>query len=408
MKRNILFMISGSIAAYKACDIISKLKQAGYNIQVVCTEAALKFVGVASLEALSGRPVLWKMFEPNHMLDHIHLAKWAELGILCPATANSIQKLAHGLADNLVSCLYLASDPRKPFFIAPAMNQQMFAHPAIEAGLTLLTKRGATIIPPAFGRQACGDVGTGRLADPMTIIDFIKGPKVEHPAKRVLVIYGGTVEPIDAVRSITNYSSGKTGAAICDALSLYGYQVQCIKAKSALVGTQIIPTQIYTTFADLQHQLENLEKSQFDVIIHLAAVSDYAVANYSIESQPLTSAPPSKKISSEAETLCLHLKRNPKLIAGLKSIGQQRPLLIGFKLTFEASAEEQNQSIRKLFAQSPVDAVVHNDLHAIQNENHTFQFYSSPQQQSPCENVQALCQRIHQFISHPASHKEKL
>lgn len=170
----ILFQLSGSIAAYKACFVISRLVQDGHEVQTVATSAALEFVGPATLEGLTGKPVFTDVHEAGRMMDHIHLAKWADFAIVCPASANTINRLAAGLADDPIGALFLAYDLKKPYVIAPAMNRQMFAHPATQAALAKLESFGARILPTAEGHQACGDEGTGRLLEPEQILEAIR------------------------------------------------------------------------------------------------------------------------------------------------------------------------------------------------------------------------------------------
>ena len=172
-KPKILFQLSGSIACYKSAGIISKLVQNGFEVQTVCTQSALEFIGAATLEGLTGKKVFSNLFEPGQMMDHIKLAQWADLAILCPATAQSIASLALGLAQDCVSTLFLAYDFKKPYLLAPAMNQAMLKHPATQAHLSKLETWGVTILPTDDGNQACGDVGPGRLWDPDKIYEAL-------------------------------------------------------------------------------------------------------------------------------------------------------------------------------------------------------------------------------------------
>lgn len=174
-KSNILFQLSGSIACYKACAVISKLVQENFEVQTVCTKNALEFIGAATLEGLTGRPVFSDIYQAGSMMGHIDLAKWADLAILCPATAHSINALSCGLAQDVVGALFLAYDLKKPMLIAPAMNQQMYSHPATQASLRKLKEWGVRILPTDNGHQACGDIGPGRLLEPEKIFEHIVG-----------------------------------------------------------------------------------------------------------------------------------------------------------------------------------------------------------------------------------------
>ncbi len=167
---NILLCLSGSISAYKACTVISRLTQAGVTVQTAVTPGALRFIGTASLEGLSGRPVFSDLWEPGRAMDHIALTREADLALLCPATANTINRLAAGLADDPVGALFLAWEhDKKPWWIAPAMNHRMWKHPATETSLAKLRSWGARVLDPVDGPQACGETGPGRLADPEQI-----------------------------------------------------------------------------------------------------------------------------------------------------------------------------------------------------------------------------------------------
>jgi phosphopantothenoylcysteine synthetase/decarboxylase len=170
----ILVQLSGSIAAYKSCYLISKLVQAGHEVKTVATKGALEFVGKATLEGLSGHPVFSDVYEEGRMMDHIHLAKWADLAILAPASANTINRLTQGLASDVVGTLFLAWDlKKKPYLVAPAMNQQMMDHPSVKESLGKLEGWGVHVLPSGDGHQACGDTGLGRLLEPDQLFAII-------------------------------------------------------------------------------------------------------------------------------------------------------------------------------------------------------------------------------------------
>jgi phosphopantothenoylcysteine synthetase/decarboxylase len=169
----VLVQLSGSIAAYKTCYLISRLVQEGHEVKVVATRGALEFVGKASLEGLSGQPVFCDIYEEGRMMDHIHLSKWADLSVLAPASANTIARLAQGLSDDPIGTLFLAWDLKKPYWLAPAMNQQMYQHPATQEALKKLGSWGVRLLQGDSGHQACGDVGPGRLMEPDQIYETI-------------------------------------------------------------------------------------------------------------------------------------------------------------------------------------------------------------------------------------------
>jgi len=174
LKNKILFKLTGSIACYKACYVISKLVQNNFEVKTVCTPSALQFIGRATLEGLTHNPVYADMFENKTALKHIDLIKWADLAIVCPATANVINKFARGIADDCVTTLFLANNFKKPYLITPAMNVNMWQHPATQASLKTLEKWGIKILPTEKGTLACGDKGAGRLLDPDKIYEKIR------------------------------------------------------------------------------------------------------------------------------------------------------------------------------------------------------------------------------------------
>ena len=207
----IVFVLTGSIAAYKACDALSRLVQLGHRVRTVATPSALKFVGAATLEGLSGERVLSDLFEPGSALEHIDLGRWADAVVVCPATANTINRFAAGLSDDLPGALFLAHDRSKPFLVAPAMNPAMWSHPATRESVCRLAGWGVRFIAVGSGRTACGELGDGRLAEPADIVAAVEAalPGPRPPA--VLVTSGGTAEPMDGVRVITNLSTAGPG-----------------------------------------------------------------------------------------------------------------------------------------------------------------------------------------------------
>lgn len=368
-KFRVLVQISGSIAAYKSAHVISRLVQAGCEVQTVASNSALQFIGPATLEGLTGKPVITDTFQPRHMMDHIHLARWADLAILCPATANSINKLAAGIADDFVGTLFLAYEKSKPYLVAPAMNEQMLNHPATQKSLQTLKSYGVEILETYAGTLACGEEGYGKLLDPDLIIQKILSYRAPKEVKgSILVTGGGTRVPIDSVRSITNTSTGQTAAQIVENLSQQGYQVTYLKAKNAISAMSSARTIEFDTFEDLQEQLEKeLRSHSFKAVIHLAAVSDFHVKN----------ADSSQKFDSNNK-LTLELDFNPKLIDHLREWSANKDIfVIGFKLTSGATATERNEAVQKILRKKVVDAVVHNDLTEITRDSHLGHIFTS-------------------------------
>ncbi|MES2697931.1 MAG: bifunctional phosphopantothenoylcysteine decarboxylase/phosphopantothenate--cysteine ligase CoaBC [Verrucomicrobiota bacterium] len=357
----ILFILSGSIACYKACDAISQLVQRGHAVRTVATEAALKFVGAATLEGLTHERVAVDTFEAGRALEHIDLTRWAEVVVVCPATANTLNRMAAGLGDDLAGALLLAHDWKKPLLLAPAMNPAMWHHPATRASVARLREWGARFIAPGAGRTACGEVGEGRLAESDEIVAQIEAALTAPTRRlRVLVTSGGTAEPIDGVRVIANTSTGATGALIAEYFSQRGHDVTLLRARSAVAAPGVREVEFFT-FAELDVALAKvLGEADFDAVIHAAAVSDFAVE--SIEVGGMAQVPGAAKLAS-GEAPVLRLRKNRKLLDGLRSLSRNRYVrVVGFKLTNGASAAETQAAVTAMATSGAVDFVVHNDL----------------------------------------------
>ena len=359
---NILFVLTGSIACYKACEAISRLVQRGHRVRTVATEAALHFVGAATLEGLTGERVATDLFAAGGAMDHIELARWADVTIVCPATANTLNRAAAGLGDDLAGALLLAHDGKKPLLFAPAMNPAMWAHPATVASVERLKTFGARFVPVGAGRTACGEVGDGRLAEPAEIVAAIEAAAA-RPAHRlrVLVTGGGTAEPVDGVRVLSNTSTGATAALIAAHFARCGHRVTLLRARSAVAAEAGVREEKFGTFAELDSALARLlGAEEFDAVIHAAAVSDFSVGAVIVNDMPL--APGIGKIDSHAAPRLL-LRGNAKLIDHLRERSRRKDVrIVGFKLTREAPPAEAERLVRELFAHSRADFVVHNDL----------------------------------------------
>jgi len=364
-RSNILFILTGSIAAYKACEVISALVQRGHAVRCVATPAALRFIGPATLEGLTGSPVQADLFEAGRALDHINLARWADLTVVCPATANTINRLAAGLADDLPGALFLAQDRTKPWLVAPAMNPAMWSHPATREAVARLQSWGVHFVAVGEGRTACGETGEGRLAEPATVLAAID-TALARPAGpvrklRVLVTAGGTAEPVDGVRVLTNTSTGATGAGLATQLARAGHDVVLLRARSAIPADGPCAEETFLTFTDLDAALRRLlGTGRFDAVIHAAAVSDYGVDSI-VSADGVVPAGVNGKIESgHAPLLRLHL--HPKLVDSLRGLSPGPLQVVAFKLTHGADAAQADAAVRKLFEHSGADYVVHNDL----------------------------------------------
>ncbi|MGZ3746328.1 MAG: bifunctional phosphopantothenoylcysteine decarboxylase/phosphopantothenate--cysteine ligase CoaBC [Pseudobdellovibrionaceae bacterium] len=410
----VLFLMTGSIACYKACQVISRLGQNGAEVQVVASPSALQFVGNATFEGLTGKSALSDLYAAGHLMDHIHLMRWADLIIVAPATANYINKIAQGVGDDLLTTLFLAHDFKKPFLLAPAMNTSMYSHPVTQSSIKRLREIGIEILETASGVLACGETGFGKLLEPDLILKEIlqklptKPLASAYPAQdiktaartktrplQILVTAGGTVEPIDDVRSITNLSSGKTGAKLAELFTDFGCEVHLLRAENGKAADSRVEQSTFTTFHSLQKNLKFLlANREFDAVIHAAAVSDFSVENLEINGQ-VQSPGDFPKIHS-GDKLTIHFKNNPKIIDEIKPCSRNKHLqLVAFKLTSKASQEDRQHAVEKLRAHSLADFVVQNDLSEIDQvkQLHPFTLYS-PQGPVLLENIQALASEL--------------
>ena len=343
--KTIVLGITGSIAAYKAADLASKLAQAGARINVVMTEAATKFVTPLTFRSLTNRPVVTSMWElsSEFSIEHVSLADAADVVVIAPATANAIAKLAAGIADDMLTATVLAT--RAPVIIAPAMHANMFQNPPTQDNLAKLRARGFTITGPAYGRLASGDTGPGRLAETQQIIDTISEVLARShnlTGKRIVVTAGGTQEPIDPVRFIGNRSSGKMGLALAEAARDRGAKVTLITAPSHLpepAGIEVIPVR---TAAEMKRAVTRAVKKA-DALIMAAAVADYQPRSYA-----------TSKIKKESLSLTLELTRTPDILAEVKGNF--------LKVGFAAESKDLVANARKKLAQKGLDLIVANDI----------------------------------------------
>ena len=273
--RHIVVGVTGGIAAYKSCELVSRLKKCGAQVRVVLTEHACRFVPPLTFETLSGNPASTDTFAPRRELEHIALAKWADLFLIAPATANCLAKLAGGIADDLLSTTALAMTC--PVLIAPAMNANMYRHPATQANLETLKGRGVRFVGPGTGHLACGDDDVGRMSEPAEIVEAAEAAlnvKRHFAGVKVLVTAGPTVERIDPVRYITNRSSGKMGYAIAEAARDRGAEVCLVSGPVNLqrpTGMDVVGIESSAQLCDAV-----LSRGEWaDVVIQAAAPADF-------------------------------------------------------------------------------------------------------------------------------------
>jgi phosphopantothenoylcysteine decarboxylase/phosphopantothenate--cysteine ligase len=386
--KKILLQVTGSIAAFKAAALCSKLVQLGHEVEVILSEGASQFIGAATFEGLTRKKVHQGLYDAGTMMAHIDLERWADVILLYPASANTIAKMANGQAENLITSLFLAHEFKKPYLLAPAMNQAMFKHPATQANLNRLASWGVQILAPTEGHLACGETGAGRLIEPEAMLDLLdqvmaqeeaktKKPEVNRspanlsnpssttPPKKILITSGGTTEPIDAVRSITNFSTGETGYRLSEALKKAGHSVTLLQSKLSKFESPSQSTYLTTDdFAKLLKQ--KLETESYDYLIHAAAVADYRV-------DPVSNGTGNGqgKIQSEAP-VTLNLKPNPKVIQSVRQWSRNPNLhVISFKLTADSAMKLENYDS---------EWIIHNELREVKSEQHRGTIYNRDRQ----------------------------
>jgi len=316
--KRVLLGVSGGIAAYKAAEVVRLLKKAGCDIRVVMTETATQFVGPMTFQALSGNPVFsgHQDTATENAMDHICLARWAEVLLIAPATANCLAKLRCGLADDLLSTLYLVATC--PVYLAPAMNQAMWGKAVTQENIRILQKRGALIIGPEAGEQACGDIGMGRMSLPETIVSRILEPPRFLLGTSLLITAGPTREPIDPVRYISNRSSGKMGYALAKAAVAAGARVTLVSGPTNLPYPEAVHCIAVETAAEMYQAVIECA-TDYDIFIAAAAVADYAPV-----------ATKAEKIKKQDGLLQIMLQKTPDILAAVASLKARRPFTVGF------------------------------------------------------------------------------
>jgi phosphopantothenoylcysteine decarboxylase/phosphopantothenate--cysteine ligase len=344
----IAVLVSGGIAAYKVADLVSQLVQAGASVRVAMTEAAARFVGPVTFHGLSGRPVLTSLWDTTGPPEpHVELGDWAQLALLAPATADVLSAVAQGRASDVVTAALLAA--RCPVVVAPAMNDAMWSKPVVQENVAALRRRGYRVVEPESGRLASGHVGRGRLPDLTTLLAAMVaavGPR-DLEGRRVVVSAGGTREPIDPVRFVGNYSSGKMGRALAEAAADRG-------ARVALVTTAVHPGYPGVTVRRVETAGEMLEALRQQLggahlLLMAAAVADFRPARPAVE-----------KIRREQRSeLVLHLERNVDVLAQL--VGEPGAEGV-FRVGFAAEGSELVERAREKIERKGLDAIVANDV----------------------------------------------
>jgi len=346
--KRILLGVTGGIAAYKSADLVRRLRERGAEVQVVMTAGAREFVTPMTFQALSGRTVRTDLWDAaaEAAMGHIELARWAEVILVAPASADFLARLATGLADDLLSTLCLASEA--PIAVAPAMNRIMWASPATTDNVSTLHRRGVQIFGPAQGDQACGEVGAGRMLEPLELADrlgaLLAGSGPLH-GRRVLITAGPTRERIDPVRFISNRSSGKMGFAVAQAAREAGAEVILVS------GPVSLPTPTGVRRIDVESAADMLaavlsEAAAADIFISTAAVADY---------RPASAAP--QKIKKTSDTLDLSMERTADVLATVAAL-PRRPFVVGFA----AETESVEQHARAKLLKKNLDMIAANEV----------------------------------------------
>lgn len=343
--KTVVLGITGSIAAYKAADLASQLTQAGARVEVIMTNSATQFITPLTFRSITGRPVVTQMFDlaSEFSVEHIALAEAADVIAIAPATANIIARLATGITDDILCCTVLAT--KAPVIIAPAMNVNMYENSVTQSNLTKLRQLGFNIVNPAYGRLASGKMGPGRLADTGEILGNIYqvlGKSGDLAGRQIVVTAGGTQEPIDPVRCLTNRSSGKMGYALAEAARDRGAQVTLISAPSALPRPAAVNTVDICTAKEMHEAVEKAV-SQADLLIMAAAVADY---------RPVKVA--EDKIKRQTSSLNLELEQTTDILGKVKG---------NFvRVGFAAESENLVTNARDKLHKKQLDLIVANDI----------------------------------------------
>lgn len=350
MRNTVLIGVTGCVAIYKTCEIVRGLQKAGIRVKVVMTDSAMHFINPTLFRALTREPVAVGLFDdaPGDPIHHISLSKEADLFLIAPCTANVIAKIAHGIADDLLTTTALATTA--PLVIAPAMNVNMYENVATQENMAVLRARGVDFIDAETGYLACGDTGKGRLADPEVIVDAVLAKlevKRDLEGRRVIITAGPTVEPIDPVRFISNPSSGKTGFALAQAAFDRGAEVTLVTGPVALDDIEGVDMVRVKTALDMLAAVD-ARFDEADIAIFTAAVSDYRPAQ--VADSKL------KKGVNDASLSSLQLVENPDILATMAARKHEGQFVIGFA----AETENVEANARKKLQEKHADLVVGN------------------------------------------------
>lgn len=389
--KHILLGISGGIAAYKCAELTRRLRERGAEVRVVMTHAAKEFITPLTMQAVSGYPVADSLLDPaaEASMGHIELAKWADLVLLAPATADLIARLAAGMGNDLLTTVVLATDA--PVVISPAMNQQMYRNQATQDNIATLVRRGVSVWGPAAGEQACGDIGPGRMLEPLELVERCDAFFAPKPllGKKLLLTAGPTREALDPVRYITNHSSGKMGFAIADAAATLGAEVTLISGPVTLT-TPAKVKRINVQSALEMHAAVMDHAQQHDIFIGCAAVADY---------RPDVVAEQKIKKNEQSDTLCITMVKNPDIVASVAALTERRPFTVGFAAETQ---DVEKYALGKL-TKKKLDMICANDVSITgqgfdSNDNALTVYWSNGQHALPLSSKRELAQALMLFI----------
>lgn len=400
--KHILLGITGGIAAYKCPDLVRHLKKAGAEVRVILTESASHFVTPMTLQAVSANPVSSDLFDPSAELSmsHIELAKWADIVLIAPATANIIAKIANGIADDLLSTVCLATPAQ--IAIAPAMNQQMYKAIATQHNLSVLHDRNTLILGPDEGFQACGDIGPGRMLEPQVIAENLNNYFTQSSLLNgisITITAGPTVEEIDPVRYISNYSSGKMGFAIAKAAAEMGANVTLISGPVNLDTPKHV-TRIDVKSANEMYNQALIAAKKSSIFIACAAVADFRAATIATQ----------KIKKTDDNELVIKLAKNPDIVASVAALENSRPFVVGF------AAETNNiekYALKKLTTKN-LDLICANDVSDKKigfnsDQNALTLYWQNGEQRLPLSSKQQLAKQLLEAVitRYKASDNEK-
>lgn len=347
--KTVVLAVSGSIAAYKIASLASALKKLHANVQVLMTENAVNFINPITFESLTGNKCLVDTFDRNfqYSVEHVALAKQADVVLVAPASANVIGKIAHGIADDMLTTTVMACKCKK--IIAPAMNTNMFDNPILQDNLKILEHYGYEVISPAVGYLACGDTGAGKMPEPELLLQYILREiayEKDMQGKRVLVTAGPTQESIDPVRFITNHSTGKMGYAIAKMCMLRGAEVTLVSGPTSIAKPEFVHVVDVVTAKEMYEEVTKRAKDQ-DIIIKAAAVADYRPKSVS-----------SEKMKKKDDDLAISMERTDDILKFLGEHKKEHQFLCGFSMETENMLENSRKKLEK----KHLDMIVANNL----------------------------------------------